>query len=101
MEWQPIKTAPKDKTWILVCGGSASDGDENYHWSWNDTIKQIEQDAAIAAINARPVVARWEDENANYRGGAWAYAAWDSAWRSFYENPTHWMPLPAPPETTR
>ena len=96
MEWQPIETAPKDGTWILVWGGSADDGHETYHLTWNDPEKQADQDAVIASINSRPVVAFWKDSE-SYNRGDWSYAAWDCGWRNFYENPTHWMPLPPPP----
>jgi len=92
--WQSIETAPKDGVWILVYGGNAQDGDETIWGTWyRDPIKQMKQEAALAAINARPVVARWHE--AHY--GGWTYAAWDSDWRSIYSSPTHWMPLPEPP----
>ena len=77
MERKPIKTAPKDGTWVLLFGGDANDG---YHVFDYKSAKDVE-------MNARPVVARWA-------GDAWFYAAWDSDWRSEYHNPTHWMDLP-------
>lgn len=54
--WQPIESAPKDGTRVLVW-----DGEE-----W---------------------LARWQA----YNGGYWDADEYIS------ENPTHWMPLPAPP----
>ena len=61
-EWQPIETAPKDKTDILVL----SEG--------------------------RVVEAYWE--------GSRSRGYWDSFFQSYESEslePTHWMPLPAPP----
>jgi hypothetical protein len=71
-EWQPIETAPKDGTRILVV------------------------DCGFVQI------ARWDEEFDNYndRQGvpAWATFACDDGFYSEYaENPTHWMPLPEPP----
>lgn len=63
--WQPIETAPKDGTWILVS-----------HPAWTD--------------------------------GKWEIAQWSQyseCWQTYDTGltglmpPTHWMPLPSPPET--
>lgn len=76
--WQPIETAPKDGTKVLLA-------DKNGYIS----------------------TARWTEECE--RGGVdssrdpgWkAYAIDDDSFYSCeYINPTHWMPLPAPPERT-
>lgn len=77
-QWQPIETAPKDGTPVLLGGGST---DEEGH--------------LVGSITRRPVVAVWCEDR---EGGHWAYAHWDSAWRSAYENPSRWMPLPSDPE---
>ena len=63
--WQPIETAPKDGTWVMLRGG---------HDYGDDQIGPA-------------VVAFWDGEG-------WYYAYWDSEWRSSYEEPTQWMPLP-------
>lgn len=63
-DWQPIETAPKDGTFVILKGG---EHDEGY--------------------GAPCVVAFWD-------GRFWVYAYWDTNWRSSYRNPTHWMPIP-------
>ncbi len=74
MAWQPIDTAPKDGTWVLLCGGNTNEYDF---------------DDEMLPCHSRPVVAHWN-------GSDWAYGYWDGAWRSCYEKPTHWMPTPEP-----
>lgn len=95
--WQPIETAPKDGTWVLLCGGSTEDGHELFCGSFTDPVKQAEREREIKEINSRPVSAIWT-EDTPCGDAFWAYAAWDSGWRSAYENPTHWMPLPELPK---
>lgn len=80
MHWQPIETAPKDGTWVLLNGGYC-DGDEGGN-------------------NRRPVVAQWT----NYLNGRtapdygrWQFAWYDGGYYGAYESPTHWMPLFALP----
>lgn len=74
MNWQPIETAPKDGTWCLLGGGMTS-----------------EDDYMETGVNVlRPVTAFFDDEY-------WNMCFWDGSWRTSYENPTHWMPLPPPP----
>jgi hypothetical protein len=78
--WQPIETAPRDGVWVLLAGGNC-DGDEG-----DD--------------DGRPVVAQWT----NYMNGRtdtkyerWHFAWYDGGYYGAYDNPTHWMPLPAAP----
>lgn len=76
MEWQPIETAPKDKTIVVF--------DPN-----QQTTRVVEWMTAM------------EDGE-----GAWIYAAkraWEEPMKgeaiAFYvSSPTHWMPLPEPPK---
>lgn len=62
-EWQPIDTAPKDKTWVLVY---SEDGYMDVAYS--DGLS-------------------WNNEGYGPTGG--------QVW------PTHWMPLPLPPEAPK
>ena len=91
MKWQPIETAPKDGTWVLLIGGKTDEDDGSYK---------------KARVNkARPVVAfyvegriYWDGPNLIYQDEPyWAFSFWNGDWRSGYDNPTHWMPLPTPP----
>lgn len=72
LEWQPIETAPKDGTFILITGGRV----DVYEW-YNG--KEPES-----------VMATWTLDG-------WHFASWDGAFRSEYLRPTHWMPQPCPP----
>jgi hypothetical protein len=79
--WQPIETAPRDGTWVLLSGGEC-DHDE-------------ESDA-----KTRSVVGQWS----NYCNGStvdwhWQFAWYDGGYYGEYKKPTHWMPLPAPPQS--
>jgi len=67
-EWQPIDTAPKDGTAILIWPAKSS-------FYGDDTISYI---------------VRWQDWK-----GCWIEASGEE-YDTFY--PTHWMPLPAPPK---
>lgn len=68
-EWQPIETAPKDGTQVLITDGTG-----------------------LCAV------ASWEDYAAElYDGVGWRDAG-DMGWGgTVYHAPTHWMPLPSPP----
>lgn len=59
-QWQPIETAPKDGTEILVCNHATLDIWFYHVASWMDGLEWWNGDARV--------------------------------------NPTHWMPLPQPPE---
>jgi hypothetical protein len=72
--WQPIETAPRDGTRMLL---------------W-------------VAVNEEPVIAAWCVSRAPYRFEGWS-TGWETA--SGYDvgyasigDPTHWRPLPAPPQ---
>lgn len=75
--WQPIETAPKDGTWVLLCGGSC-EGDES------DT-ERIVTGQYTNYLNGRTT--EWH----------WQFAWYDGGYYGVYESPTHWMPLPAAP----
>ena len=64
MKWQPIETAPRDGTYILLFGRHSRRG-------------------GLIQITARWGGGDWESADDGY--GA-------------YIIPTHWMPLPDPPE---
>ncbi len=73
-EWQPIETAPKDGRWVLVYGGKSvhdpQDGSRAFECKC-DTVIQAFQNLS----------GEWEG-----MADGWTY------------RPTHWMPLPPPPE---
>lgn len=74
MTWQPIETAPKDGTAILLCDEESGKWD-NQQWSscvvgWWDTDDEPE----------------WRDNGDMGCNGQCEY------------EPTHWMPLPEPPK---
>ena len=81
--WQPIETAPKDGTWILLCGGRT---DEDFYL-------RDEPEAQSRIVSAFWLLSPCGDED----GEEWSVGFWDGSWRTGYENPTHWMPLPPPP----
>jgi uncharacterized protein DUF551 len=69
-EWQPIETAPRDGSSTLLFGRWASD----------------EQ-----GLMSGPVIGQF-----NYVRDAWEFANAGGWWRI---RPTHWMPLPEPPQS--
>ena len=80
-QWQPIETAPRDGTWVLIAGGRTTEDDYN----------------STGVLTTRPVTAFWS-EPLWEEDAEWAFCFWDGDWREGYLNPTHWMPLPQPPE---
>jgi len=67
-DWQPIETAPKDGTEILV---------------WRKPIR---------------VVAQWVKKDQSFGvEDSWTFLTEAEGYDSDYR-PTHWMPLPLPPE---
>lgn len=70
-EWQPIETAPRDGTAILVTDGQT----QRVAWTQHPA------------------------EHGNV--AAWTYYITRSGAYVVIMNPTHWMPLPSPPEVER
>jgi hypothetical protein len=75
--WQPIATAPRDGTPILVCRGQyRTVRDEGSHPSFY-----------------HPITATWSYYHPNATG--------DGCWRNYaghkFSHATHWMPLPMVP----
>lgn len=78
MEWQPIETAPKDGTIVLL---------------WGEWAGEINGQSGIDTMD----IGSFIDGKSDYDGDDWwllvtgdAYACW--------MRPTHWMPLPPPPK---
>lgn len=74
-KWQPIETAPKDGTEILLCRATDADGDPITDEAWGIFVQ---------------VAAWWGSEE-------WiVYCSMICEPRLHFE-PTHWMPLPQNP----
>ena len=72
-EWQPIETAPKDGTRVLLAG-------------------------IYGGIGIGFYGPKYSTYGVNY-GDAWGYGTnWSN---TFGVEPTHWTPLPNPPETEK
>ena len=74
--WQPIETAPKDGTEILLCQATDADGDPMSDESWGISVQ---------------VAAWWEGER------NWIVYCSMVRDPSLHFTPTHWMPLPSNP----
>jgi hypothetical protein len=71
-EWQPIETAPRDETDILVAGGTYG----------NECVSYEFHGAKFTGV----AIAYWDKREKWFSGG-----------ECDYYHPTHWMPLPSPP----
>lgn len=80
--WQPIETAPKDGVAVLLWGGRPD--------RCSDEMHPVDEHWLMP----RPVSGWWDHNR-------WRYCLYDSGYYGDYENPTHWMPLPDPPERAR
>jgi len=74
-QWKPIETAPKDHP-ILLYGGQPDHHHDDNHDHVNSQPKHV--------------VGWWGHDT-------WRYTSYDSGFYGDWIDPTHWMPLPAPP----
>jgi hypothetical protein len=83
MNWQPIETAPKDGTVIMLCRGERVTMGE-----WIEGTDTVEMD--YHGTTGEPVGYPDEDD----------FAFWTSYDGGFNEDapPTHWSPIPKAPE---
>lgn len=78
MAWQPIETAPKNYSQILV---------------WQPTsFDTMDGETKMASSPAGPYNAHWDTID-----GAWCLSG--GTWLGPFLEPTHWMPLPAAPDS--
>ena len=108
MSWQPIETAPRDGTDVLVWFDHDADPYQDPHNPEHLTDYAVWADFGNYLTGKGVTIAQWfpeqweaEDE---YGSGYWLPAAWFSRHSDDYEiacNPTHWQPLPEPPEAAQ
>jgi len=75
-DWQPIDTAPKDGTVILICAC----------------------ETGMLVFGQRIAVAKFHAEHDFPRGKVLDFVTADEGERRHVRFATHWMPLPAPPK---
>lgn len=71
MEWQPIETAPKDGTKVILYNGNRAASAQ-----WFDKFEKCENDQF--------------PQTGWFEGISYGY-------HCFFYSPTHWIPLPEPP----
>jgi hypothetical protein len=81
-EWQPIKTAPKDGTGIIAWREEPIDED------WFEPVGLPGWSSPMGIV--------WSET----RGGSWRLLGMNSIELGDHGQPTHWMPLPAPPQSS-
>ena len=99
-KWQPIETAPKDgKTFLALVGGlpyaAKYDKDGRFIWYWHSDqacgpthlVHEIDGKRLLEEIKVQP------PHDYQPSGHLWV--------NGFSGEPTHWMPLPEPPDVQR
>lgn len=80
MDWQPIETAPRDGTEILLCQATDADGEAIGEKAWGIFVQ---------------VAAWWSADDDD--GGEWIVYCSRVQEPRLHFQPTHWMPLPPNP----
>lgn len=80
-QWQPIDTAPRDGTWVLLTGGWIDSG-----WC-DDEFPEVVSGQYLRSF-------REKDSKLD----EWQFAWYDSGYYGIYTAPTHWLPMPTLPE---
>lgn len=83
-KWQPIETAPKDGTWVLVTPGSEERVSVGMYSG--------ERGACLGASGVR-YLSGWVDKQGSV---SMSHGECEFSYESIW--PTHWMPLPEPPK---
>lgn len=83
MEWQPIETAPKNGQWLLLCYQNQLG---KWRWAIGSWETEILMDAEFGHDEYAPAGWYESPESCPYENDA------------FLIEPTHWMPLPGPPQ---
>lgn len=81
MDWQPIETAPKDGTVVLIYQGK-----EECCCATAKYVDTSHKELEVVGQKGKKVISEWVEYTSGY---------WDAD--GFYD-PTHWMPLPEPPK---
>lgn len=85
MNWQPIETAPRDGTPILIW-----QPDADAYFGPRNSWRNKHADPMQYFDDARWAIGYWRP---------WPNGGWGNR-NATVVNPTHWMPLPPPPSST-
>jgi hypothetical protein len=90
-EWQPIETAPTEGRFLVYGGTWISE--ENLEWRIPSGVALVQADENSVIREqrspfSRPPARYYSPADGDYSGGGFA---------PYIKNPTHWMPVPAPP----